>query len=81
MWSHRTLSLIVLLQTGCAIHSPYVALPLRPENCGMPEQFKPCGVAHVSTLGKPRPTVTIEVLTGGSDQQAHSSSIGLHSPQ
>jgi hypothetical protein len=58
--------LISLLLMGCAVadagNSRYVVLPLQPNNCGTPDQFKPCVRPRGVGIGVVKPTVAIQVL-------------------
>ena len=59
--------LIPLLLTGCAVvdsgDPSHVAAPLQPNNCGTPDQFKPCARPRGMAIKQVKPEVTIEVLS------------------
>lgn len=73
--------LIPLALAGCSMtglsDTAYAPGPLQPNNCGTPDQFKPCIFSRgVLAAGQPKPTVTVEVLAGATAEPAGAADVG-----
>jgi hypothetical protein len=66
MGGNKTLWVIPLLLSACTSASPMAwnRQPLQPNNCGTPDEFKPCARSHAVGARQSKPMVVIEVLGG-----------------